>query len=352
MKYILLLGILLCVTQCFASEEESAYCDYTKEKSQAEKLLNQTPKVVFGDGRNSTGITNSIALGVSQSLSGYLKGRLSNQIGNQDCEIYRHVNEISKHVAFDVPSLQLKYDQRRIVAIDDALISMNQLHDQEQARIDAGVSTIVVLDLIDSAAEQLRVQRAALQQQIAIIVIPEIDDTRLDQLLVEVTELENQQQQTIAHQSKFDNWDLTLSVGAGSILRESVPQAPIQPYVMLSGTYSFGTVTRNHALEKSGSAYANWMQIQALGPIQLAHQLFTQVNSARVFSETSLNSIRNYADNLRRNYDEMSKINTPDAHRFQTQLAVELASTKVELESARFNMTQMNDYLKANFKVE
>jgi len=52
------------------------YCDYTKEKSQAEKILYQSPSLMVGFGRTNTGSASVLGVGVTESLSKYLQGNL------------------------------------------------------------------------------------------------------------------------------------------------------------------------------------------------------------------------------------------------------------------------------------
>lgn len=348
MKFYVAMAILLFAGTVTAAE--SSYCDYTIEKYKAEQLLLQSPKLTFGGGRDSIGSANAIGLGVTESLSGYMKGRLSSKIGQQDCDLYRHVNEITKHVSYDVPTLQVSYAQHRIQLIDDAIVSLQKLQQEESERVKAGTSTIVVLDLVNSATEKLRVERTSLQQQVAVTVLPEELNSRLDQLLLETTEIENSEQQIIASQSKYDNWDVSVSTGIGSQIKGIVPSAPVQPFVLMSFSYSFGAPNRNKALDRSASSYAQYALTQQTGPVHLAQQLYRQIDSSRTVNVNALTSYSSYEANLRKNLDDVSKIDSPEGQRFKTQLMIEIALASVETESTKYNVKQLNTYLQSNFK--
>lgn len=354
MKRILVaIGLFLVVSQCFAAADDDSYCDYTTEKYKAEQLLLQSPKLTLGGGRDSIGSTNAVGIGVTESLSGYLKGRLSNQIGSQDCDLFRHINAITRHVSYDLPALQVKYNEHRIDVINSGILALEHLQDEETRRVAVGGSTVIVVDLINSAIEKLRVERVNLQQQNTLTVLPDaIEGTRLDQLLAETTELEFEEQQTIARQAKYDNWDVSMSAGFGSPLVGIIPQSPIQPFILMNFSYSFGASARSRALDKSGAAAAHYNESLQNGPIHLANQLAKQIDGAKAINESALTAYRSYQDNLQKNFDDVAKVDSPDAHRFTTQLAVELAIAHIETEAARFNVAQMDTYLRANFAVE
>jgi hypothetical protein len=329
-------------------DEESSYCDYTNEKYEAEHILLQSPKATFGGGRANVGNLNAIGLGVSESLSNYLKGRLSTQIGNQDCELFKHINEISKHVSYDLSSMQVAYAKNRINEIDDSIANLKTILQNEEQRLKVGSSTIITTDTIESAIQRQMVERAILSQQVAMVIIPEMKTIPLKQLLTETIEIEANQQQTIAKQAKYDNWDVNVSAGIGSQIKGFTPGAT-QPFGMVGFSYSFGASARNHALDASGNAYTEYVNHQTTGPIHLADQLIKQVSAAQLSAQDSLISYESYMNNLQYNLDSISGIDTPESHRFYIQLQMEITTTKVEIQSTKYNIHQMNAYLEQNF---
>lgn len=103
---IILVGLYL-IKDCNASE----YCDYTKEKADAERILLQSPALMVGFGRNDTSNTNTLGIGVTESLSKYLKGNLSGTIGQDDCHVYQLANELQSHVQYDLLHIQFTVAQ-------------------------------------------------------------------------------------------------------------------------------------------------------------------------------------------------------------------------------------------------
>ena len=99
MKYIALLTLL--VSSLALANEDLSYCDYTTEKSEADRIQLVYPTIVVGGGRNSTTFTNVTVFGVNESLSHYLKGKLQKEIGAGDCQLFHVMNDLTKRATYD-----------------------------------------------------------------------------------------------------------------------------------------------------------------------------------------------------------------------------------------------------------
>lgn len=349
MKFLYLLLLLPAIT---LANEQDSYCDYTIEKAKAEQLLLQSPRLVLNGGRDSIGALNAVGLGVQESLSNYLKGSLSGKIGDRDCQIYRRVSELTKHINYDLGLMRIDQSNRRIDLIDDQINHLTNLLLTEQDRVNAGTSTVIVTGMLNSAIAKMRVDRASLTQQNALTITPDISPIPLKKLIEETKLLQSDQQQDLNKQSKYDNWDVGLSIGTGSELSGFRPSGRVQPFVLLNMSYSFGASRRSQALDRSGSAYIDWQNATVQGPLYLAQQLYTQIAAASKANFQALTSYQSYTSNLEQNMTDMGKLETPEAHRFLLQLEIDSAANTIEVESMKYSLNQMNKYLAINFDVE
>lgn len=333
---------------CVAHASDTAYCDYTKEKATAEQLQLQSPSVFAGLGRNSTATTNVLGIGVSESLSHFLKGRLSQQVGAEDCATYRVVNEIQKHVSYDLAIITKHINAARIQVDELALADINQLGLEESKRVAAGTSTVVILQQLRLAAERIELDEQNQRMQSATIYAPEFDPhaPKLSELLSLAKDLQQVEQHDLAAQQKLENWDVTLSVGVGS--GASMTQLNT-PFVMLQGTYSLGAPARDKHLDAAGKAYANWSSTATNAPINLGEQLHTQVKTATMVAVRGADNMNDLDHAIDQNIKDLGNADSQVAHAFKVQLLLEKINNRVELTTALVTALAMQSYLEVNF---
>lgn len=346
-RYLVIVIISLVVwNKSFADETD--YCNYTTEKSQAEKLLYQMPSMSIGFGRNSTATSNVLAVGINESLSKFLKGNLSGQIGENDCKLYRLVNEIQKHVLYDLTKLTIDQATQRIEQINIGVDRLNEAIDTEKQMVVAGSSTALTVLSLQGAKAQLEISRTALQTQIASTIVPDISLEPLDKLIVAAKIANLDQQELIANQAKYDNWDLSMTAGVGSDPGKSLVDIN-KPFVSLNFTYSFGTSKRNDLLTKSSKDYATWTNTNKIGPIVLAQQLHSEVQSILGIQTNAYASYMSYAGTIQANLDSVKDIDTATSHAFKAQLLIAQINSNVEVSTSRFTIDQLHKYDISNF---
>jgi hypothetical protein len=351
MKYFILLALLPFVAHAAdMPSDDYHYCDYTKEKSEAERLNFESPSLLVGGGRTNTGSNNAIGVGVTESLSKFLQGRLSNQIGDNDCRLYRLVNNITKHVQYDLIRLTYQDAETRVNLTEQAILSLDSMIVDEQKRVEAGGSTIMLVATLQAAKARLTLGLGQLQQQMAVAILPTTSQGPLKDILKEAVVLTEDQQAVLAKQSKYQNWDLALTVGAGS--NPSMPMfhsLPTEPYVSLSYTYSFGGPARNRALDRAASSYAAYARENEIGPINLGWKLSDQIRKAKAADENSFQAITDYNKQLAKNVDSVAGTDTVVAHMFRVSLAVEQLTYNIEANALAQSIERLNNYMEANF---
>ena len=327
------------------------YCDYTKQKAEAERIFNQVPQLFAGFGTNSSANTNTVGIGVTESLSKYLKGRLSGVVGQDDCNVYLVTNEIQKHVTYDLVVLQLRYTQNREELMQTGITRLTDLLKSEQPRVATGASTIINVLTLQAAIAKLEDTLANLEQQKALVHLPDMDLSPLNDLLAKVDRLNRKEQRDVAKQSKYDNWDLVLTTGVGS--NPTAPmfsQIPSKGFANLQFTYSFGAPARNRALDRAAESYADWLSTNDNGPIQLGVAMKDQVTRAATAAIASEAAYNHYREVLGANLAAIEGLDTAPAHGFRIQLVIEQVTNDIERESNDFNIEAYTLYLTQNFQ--
>lgn len=287
---------------------------------------------------------------MTESLSKYLQGHLSHKIGDADCHLYQVTSEIQKHVTYDLQALQLKQLQQRDALTDNGIAELDNLIVDEKARLIAGTSTLQNVAMLEAAKQTLVVAKTGLEQQIAVIVLPPFDGERLDSLLTLANAYNLEEQQTLAQQSKYQNWDVTVTVGEGS--NPAYPllhTLPNQTFATAQFTYSFGAAKRDRALDRAASSYVTATNTAPTGPINLANLLRIQVTQARDAAELSYAPYQTYDASLNDQLQSIANIDTAVARAFRIQLMIAQVSNNIELMSDKYAQVVMDTYLAQNF---
>jgi hypothetical protein len=351
MKSIILFSLLTFSGAVLAADEQ-AYCDFAHEQAEAEKIQFQSPRAISALGRASTGTSNTLGVGLSESLSGYLKSRMSLGIGDGQCRLYHDVNEITKHVQYDIIDLTTRELENQIRVIDQQIDVLLRLSVDEQARVAVKSSTIVTVATIEAAIAKLRVQKAEDLEQVKGVILPPISPTPLREILADASITEQTVEQAKIDQSKYNNWDVSVAAGVGTNPSRGILSTPDKPFIGLNFSYSLGAARANRALDKSAASYVEWTKDQSIGSIHLGQLLKAQVEAVRNANIGSLSSYSDYQKILEDNLKTTESVDTPDAHRFHVQVLIELSSLLVETETRRDSINVMTKYLAQNFGEE
>lgn len=330
-----------------------AYCNYDQAKSAAERLLDQSPSIIAGFGRDNTGTNNTLAIGVTESLSKFLQGALSNRIGESDCRLYQITTEIQKHVTYDLQTLQLQQLHYQESLTQNAITQLDSMIIKEQRYLGAGTSTIPNIALLQAAKETLIVNLANLKQQSALIVLPKFDGAdslKLSDLLRLANVYTNDEQQELANQSKYQSWDLSITVGKGSNPNYPMLHSlPNQTFGTIQLTYSFGARERARELDDAANSYTQAMVSDPNGPINLAYMLRQQIIQAQIAAIKTEAPFKAYNQVINTQLHSIAQIQTSVARAFRIQLTIAQLNNNIQLQTNQYAQQILGRYLTTNF---
>lgn len=348
MKIRYFIALALASTAVHAADDH--YCSYTTEKAESDRVLQQSPKLQLGLGQTGTGDSRVLGIGVTESISGYLKGNLTGEIGQNDCMLYQLTNELQKHVSYDSVRITKRILEARLAADNRSVVALTYLADQVHNKVVAGTATKIQLDTINAAIARLDLDRNHVNEQLAGLIVPDMDNhTPVASIIQDLMDLSSQQQRLIASQAKKDNWDAQVTVGQGSNPNYPMFSGRTQTFANLNFTYSFGAPARNRHLDNAASSYGAWQHDQETGPIHLAELLRESVVKTRDAATTTYSTNVSYEDLLRSQLEGLGD-NTAAQEAFGIQLTIELATADVETQVSKTTMSVMSQYLLDNFK--
>lgn len=345
MKYIALAALLF-ATSAYATEEQT-YCDYAIEKAEADRILLVSPNALASLGRNPSTLTTVEILGATESLSHYLKGKMQKDIGQGDCEVYKSMADLAKHATYDGVVIRNAVVARKSEAIEEAIKQVDDLVSSEKQRVAVGTSTIVTIELLETAKAKLYGDLFELQSQNNPIAVPTLSNHPLDELIVHTNSLLADEQHLIAKAAKYDNWDVSLGVGGASEVLNGT--RTVQPYATVTMSYQFGASARNRALDKAADSYANLLNEQGTGPVQLAYLLRRKVEEMVNFNSKALQAATNYNAAIINNAKTLEGIDTADAHKFRVQLTLDQINNGIQIRTLQQSNSILTKYLAINF---
>lgn len=349
MKKLLLLALLSVVGIAHASEEQT-YCDFAIEKAEADKILLISPNALVSFGRNPTTLSTVGIIGVTESLSHYLKGRLQTDVGEGDCELYRSMSDLAKHATYDGIVLRNNVVSRKADAIEEAVKQIDALLKSETERVTVGNSTLPTVELLETSKAKLSGDLFEMQSQNNPMAVPTLSNHPVDELIVNTNSRLSTEQHLLAKSAKYDNWDLSL--GAGGAVEFLSGNKTTSPYATLTFTYQIGSGARSEALDKAADAASRLLNEQGVGPVQLAYLLKNKITEMIKFNTSALQAALRYDASITNNLKLIEGLDTSDAHKFRVQLLLDQISNNVQIRTLRDSNAILTKYLAINFSHE
>jgi hypothetical protein len=344
MKKLLLL-VFLSIT-AHASEEQS-YCDMTTEKSEADRILFVSPNAQLTLGRNPTTLSNVVMVGVTESLSHYLKGQLQRDVGQGDCQLYRSMADLAKHATYDGIVIRNSVVARKADAIEDAVKQIDDLYQNESKRVAAGNSTVPTLELLETAKAKLDSDLFEMQSQNNPMAVPTLSNHPVDELIANTSSLLANEQHLLAKSAKYDNWDVAL--GVGGAVEFVGGNKTSSPYATLTFAYQIGSSKRSEALDRAADAATKLLTEQGTGPVQLAYLLRTKVQEMIKFNSSALQAAMKYDEAIANNLKLIDGLDTSDAHKFRIQLTLDQINNQVQIRTLQQSNSILTKYLAINY---
>lgn len=327
--------------------DQLAYCSYVMEQAQAQRDLLRTPIGFAGFTQPETGLPLQIVGGASLGLSNFRKGSLSMNVARQNCELYKATTAAQQDVQYALSRLEKDALTNRLVLIDQASKSLDELMQKTSKMVEAQNATRVMLFALQTTRIKIDADRADTQSKITAIYVPALSDKPLKQLVAEKQNGEISEQKAQDKFNRQNNWDVALSVGVHQ-QANPVDYGP-QPYGAVSVNYNLASHAINRHLDRSVDAYSEWKKVQEGEVVRNVEVLHQQLVDGATAQESRLKSLQEESGVLGRNLEYVANPDTSAALDFHNQLIAAQLLLQIEIGDASFRLDHLQEYLTRNY---
>jgi hypothetical protein len=286
--------------------------------------------------------------GVDFGLSNLRKSQLVGAVAKDNCQLYRATISAQEHISYALPSIERDALTKRLTFIAQAIGELHGLITQNQKKVDAQDATIASLYMLQSAEAKLEADRAATELTLSTMSIPARSEEPLKILVDAKQRAELATQQASAKLSRQDNWDITLMAGVRHNASPFFATAP-GAYGGFDLKWNVGSWTRDRQLEKAAANYAEWKMQEDNDVIRGMEVLREQIESAIAAQGRALKAMQTSDGLIRADREKMNNVETDAAILFDSQLAADELSLRVEIGTTQFRVDRLRQYLTDNF---
>lgn len=328
-------------------DDPQAYCTYVMEQAQAQRDLLRTPAAVAGLTQPETGLPPQIVGGASLGLSNLRKAGLTVEAARKNCELYKANLAAQQTILYAVSNLEREALQNRLVLIDQAEKSLDDLMEKTSKMVEAQNATRVMLFSLETTKIKLDADRADTQAKISALYAPALSDRPLKELVAEKQSGEVDQQKVLDQLDRQNNWDVALSVGVHQQVNPVAQGA--QPYGAVTVTYNLGSRAINKHLDRAAQAYDEWKKVQEGDVVRGMEVLRQQLTGNAGVQESKLKSLQEESGRIEKTEQLVASPDTSVALDFHNQLTVSQLLLQIETGDATFRIAQVREYLANNF---
>src|SRR5579863_3898871 len=165
--------------------DQLAYCSYVMEQAQAQRDLLRTPIAAAGFTQPETGLPLQVVGGASVGVSDIRKASLTMEAARKNCELYKATTGAQQDIQYAQPGLEKDALRNRLVLIEQASKSLDELMEQTSEMVEAQNATRLMLFSLQTTRIKLNADRADTQSKIAALYVPRLSDKPLKELVVE-----------------------------------------------------------------------------------------------------------------------------------------------------------------------
>lgn len=328
-------------------DDPQAYCTYVMEQAQAQRDLLRTPAALAGMTQPETGLPLQVVGGASLGLSNLRKAGLTVEAARKNCELYKANLAAQQTILYAVSNLEKEALQNRLVLIDQAEKSLDDLIEKTSKMVEAQNATRVMLFSLETTKIKLDADRADTQAKISALYAPALSDRPLKELVAEKQSGEVDQQKVLDRLDRQNNWDVALSVGVHQQVNPVAQGA--QPYGAVTVTYNLGSRAINRHLDRAAQAYDEWKKVQEGDVVRGMEVLRQQLTGNAGVQESKLKSLEEESGRIEKTEQLVASPDTSAALDFHNQLAVSQLLLQIETGDATFRIEQVREYLSKNF---
>ena len=329
------------------TNDQLAYCAYLTQQAEAQRDLLRTPTAFGGLTQPETGLPVQIVGGASLGLSNFRKAGLAIDVARKNCELYKATTSAQQNVQYALASLEREALSHRLVLIDDASKTLNDLLDQTAKMVDAQNATRLMLFTLQTTKIKIEADRADTQSKIAALYIPPLTDQALKDLLADKENRETNEQKALDKLARQSDWDVALSVGVHQQVNPVAYGA--QPYGTVSINYNLASHSINKHLDRTVEAYHEWKKVQEGDIVRNAEVLHQQLLDNAAAQESRLKSLQAESAEMDQNLQLVANPDTSTALDFRNQLTSARLLLQIETGDASFRLDRLREYLARNY---
>lgn len=347
-KPVLISATLLLVPGIAAAQaDQQAYCAYVMEQAQAQRDLLRTPTAAAGVTQPETGLPVETVAGASLGLSDFRKSSLTMDAARKQCDLYKATTAAQQTVQFAFTSLEKEALTHRLVLIDQASKSLDELMQKTSQMVAAQNATQPMLFSLQTTKIKLDADRADTQLKISALYFPALNDKPLKELVTEKQMDESNEQKALDKIDRQNNWDVALSVGVHQQVNPAA-YGP-QPYGAVTITYNLGSHAIDKHLDRAAEDYDAWKQVQEGDVVRGMEILRQQLTDSIRVQQSKLASLEDESSQIEKNLELVANPDTSAAFDFHNQLAAAQLLLQIESGDASFRIQRLREFIARNF---
>jgi len=347
-KPVLISAMLLVIPAIAAAQaDQQAYCAYVMEQAQAQRDLLRTPTAAVGVTQPETGLPVQTVAGASLGLSDFRKSGLTMDAARKQCDLYKASTAAQQTVQYAFTSLEKEALSNRLVLIDQASKSLDDLMQKTSQMIAAQNATNPMLFSLQTTRIKLDADRADTQLKISALYVPTLSDKPLKELITEKQMDESNEQKALDKIDRQNNWDVALSVGVHQQVNPVMQGA--QPYGAVTITYNLGSHAIDKHLDRAADDYDAWKKVQEGDVVRGMEVLRQQLTDSISVQEAKLASLRDESSQIDKNLQVVANPDTSAAFDFHNQLAAAQLLLQIESGDASFRIQRLREFIATNF---
>jgi hypothetical protein len=347
-KPVLISAILLLVPAIAAAQaDQQSYCAYVMEQAQAQRDLLRTPTAAVGVTQPETGLPVQTVAGASLGLSDFRKSGLTMDAARKNCNLYKATTAAQQTEQYAATSLEKEALSNRLVLIDHASKSLDDLIQKTSQMISAQNATNQMLFSLQTTRIKLDADRADTQLKISALYAPPLNEKPLKELIMEKQMDEATEQKALDKIDRQNNWDVALSVGVHQQVNP-VMQGP-QSYGAVTITYNLGSHAIDKHLDRAAEDYDAWKNVQEGDIVRGMEVLRQQLADGISVQESKLASLRDESSQIEKDLQLVANPDTSAAFDFHNQLASAQLLLQIESGDASFRIQRLREFIARNF---
>jgi hypothetical protein len=327
--------------------DQLAYCSYLMEQAQAQRDLLRTPTAMAGMTQPETGLPLQLVAGASLGMSDVRKAFLTMDVARKNCELYKSTTAAQQDVQYALAALEKEALRNRLVLIEQASKSVDELMENTAKMIEAQNATRLMLFTLQTTKIKLDADRADTQLKIMALYTPALSEKPLKDLVGEKQNNEVNTQKALDKLSRQNNWDVALSVGVHQQVNPVAYGA--QPYGAVSVNYNLASHAINKHLDHAAEAYDEWKKVQEGDVIRNMEVVRQQLTDAVSVQEAKLKSLEVESGQIDKNLKLIGNPDTSAALDFHNQLTAAQLLLQIETGDATFRVDRWREYLAKNY---